>query len=291
MNAIKQVSITHVVLSGGAMLGLAYCGVLEALRIKARYKNVHTVAGTSIGAFFACLWALDVTLEQMKAILCETFRNDEHTRFPIIQIEELFKGNLGMDDGDRLISSIRMLAPYVSDLKFSDLHPTKSLVVCATRIPSMIPFYFSRETTPNVKVLDAVKASMSLPILFKPVFIDGYMYIDGSITDHIPLASFTGVNKDAIAIFHVIQGRRRNKIDTSDMDVDLRLIPYIEKLVDIMAYNLFSYKELGDLYKHYVRLDACPVDFMPIELVQDGINIHVTKKNIDECFMYGFNRS
>ena len=40
----------------------------------------------------------------------------------------------------------------------------------------------------NELMLDAVRASLSVPILFKPHMIDGKPYVDGMLSENLPLS-------------------------------------------------------------------------------------------------------
>jgi NTE family protein len=57
----------------------------------------------------------------------------------------------------------------------------KELYVVACRLDTWERMVFSAETRPKVSIPDAVAASSAIPIVFKPVRIDGVDYIDGGV--------------------------------------------------------------------------------------------------------------
>jgi NTE family protein len=66
----------------------------------------------------------------------------------------------------------------------------KNLLITGTSIESGKLEIFNAENTPNVEIALAVRASASLPIMLKPVEIDGKKYIDGGVANNIPINHF-----------------------------------------------------------------------------------------------------
>jgi predicted acylesterase/phospholipase RssA len=57
----------------------------------------------------------------------------------------------------------------------------KELYIVACRLDTWERMVFSAETRPKVSIPDAVAASSAIPIVFKPVRIDGVDYVDGGV--------------------------------------------------------------------------------------------------------------
>ena len=97
------------------------------------------------------------------------------------------------------------------NLTFAQLHALKGpdLYVTATCLNRQQLLLFSHETYPNMRVKDAVRISMSVPLYFEAVFIDsaGKTYtepapgldivIDGGILANFPIDIFDAQEKDA----------------------------------------------------------------------------------------------
>jgi predicted acylesterase/phospholipase RssA len=87
-----------------------------------------------------------------------------------------------------------------SPIRFKDLalmrllDPTKfkDLVVTAVRRDNGELEIFSAATTPDIDIALACRASASIPVVFKPVTINGYEYVDGGYRDNVPTKYFQG---------------------------------------------------------------------------------------------------
>ncbi|MEA2645800.1 MAG: hypothetical protein QOE92_883 [Chloroflexota bacterium] len=85
--------------------------------------------------------------------------------------------NSGLEQYLRETFAIAGLSDDFRDVK-SELH------IIAADIESNKRADFSRLTTPNVAISRAVAASTCIPLLFRPVEIEGHHYIDGGIKSH-----------------------------------------------------------------------------------------------------------
>jgi predicted acylesterase/phospholipase RssA len=271
-------SITHVALSGGGMMGLVYTGVLSELRNQC--SNIRCCAGTSIGALFAAAWALNISMDQLSEFV-KTYSMKGYTLTLQSMARILDPGTFGIDDGIRL----RTLVSTIIDpnLTFANLADARDLVICVTDVLTMTPYYISRRTHPNVCVLDAVMASMAIPGVFDPVQIDGKLYIDGGITDDIPLGYFDTeqVPHDAIFICHITNTQR---LGLENMDSKVN---YFSAVINALVYKMYYFPYIQTVYKNYLKMDACPSQFLPIRLIDDGIKIDVDEKTIEEARVYG----
>ena len=63
--------------------------------------------------------------------------------------------------------------------------------------------YFSRDTHPDMKVIDAVIMSMSIPVVFATSMYDGKTYVDGSTTEFHPVAPFYDKRPTDVAVVGV----------------------------------------------------------------------------------------
>ncbi len=97
---------------------------------------------------------------------------------------------------------------------------------------------FSAEQTPNVEVALAVRASLSIPKLFKPVEIDGERYVDGGVISNFPIHIFDD-ERYAPENVYMYQGNNGQnfsslglKIDTEDEVRDLKYAPAKKRTID-----------------------------------------------------------
>jgi predicted acylesterase/phospholipase RssA len=147
-------------LSGGGLCGLAYIGALRFLQIEGFDKTIHHVAGSSIGALFATIFAARISLtdveRKLRTMLCDDGHLMEFAYPDMLSV----LANLGVDDGHTFLAFLR---PELDKLTFVDLVKRTGvhLVICATHVETMRTTYFSVDTTPNVLVYDALRASMA----------------------------------------------------------------------------------------------------------------------------------
>ena len=187
------------VFSGGAMEVAAFIGCLRRLEEQGEEPSspplagVTTVAGTSAGAIMALCLALGMRSAELRRWLTVRTLECEVCRVDVDAIIQLFD-TLGIDDGSGLVRFLGdMLEERLGgarDVTFGELRrrlPARRLVVCAADIECATPVYFHAEATPDVSVVDAVRASACVPFLYAPVRIGGRTYVDGGLFENLPL--------------------------------------------------------------------------------------------------------
>ena len=175
--------INSIVFSGGGMKGVSFLGVLKRLQEQNLLKDIKDYYGTSIGGLICLCMILNFTFEE----LTEFFHLHLKSIKPCMNISNLIK-EYGADNGDKLqllISRILNFKLFSIKTTFKELHlkTEKQLNVFAVDLKDQNVVHFSHLNTPDFLVLDAVKASMSLPIIFKPVL---NRYIDGALLCNFP---------------------------------------------------------------------------------------------------------
>jgi NTE family protein len=178
------------VLSGGGAKGLAHIGVLKAFE-KFGFPKPGLVVGTSMGAIVGGLYACGMTPEKMESFLISKFdiRNYienfayQLTGGPIlrfVQIEAavhelIFKQ--GIDSGSKVME---LLSRLTEGKSFGE-----------TEIPfrcNAVDLITGREIVLREGgIAEAMRASISVPGIFKPVDKDGMLLADGGILDNLPV--------------------------------------------------------------------------------------------------------
>ncbi len=107
--------------------------------------------------------------------------------------------NLGLYTGGKLkaflaakISQKIGNPPQETGFTFRYLHDQgcAPLKVVAADLPRRAPSVYSLENSANTSVLDAVRASMSYPFVFRPVQLHGGYQVDGGLSSNLPLSVF-----------------------------------------------------------------------------------------------------
>lgn len=195
-------AVTHVVLSGGGIRGFCYLGALVALQTVLRQDGdsyekfcarLEMCAGTSIG----CLFALLLVLE-LPPVALDGIRTQEGTVSPDIlpTPASAALGELGLDCGAGLVRMARLLLErrhLGPDITMAELRRCtgKRLVCCTTDVLRMERVLIDADSDPDVRVVDAVVASMRVPLLYAP-YVDRVgqrVLADGCLTDNFPLAA------------------------------------------------------------------------------------------------------
>ncbi|MGH2808860.1 MAG: patatin-like phospholipase family protein [Actinomycetota bacterium] len=165
------------VLSGGANLGSIQAGMLKGLLESGISPDL--VVGTSIGAANAAYIAADPTLERARD-LCRVWRGvRSRDIFPVNPLRALRT----FTRGGALFSPASMRRLFERELGYEDIEEARVPVrIVATRFADGSEFVFERGS-----VIDAILASTALPAIFPPHEIDGELYLDGGLSDHVPL--------------------------------------------------------------------------------------------------------
>ena len=177
---------------GGGVRVIAHVGALE--RLKDEITFVKEFCGVSAGALLAMCMAIGYTIAELREfILGFDFTNVIDTASP----PELLL-NFGLDTGNRLqkmVEACIRVKGLSGEITFSQLD--KGLRVYATNLNTAEFITFSKETTPSMKVADAVRASMSFPYYFQPYSDEsGHLFGDGGIISNFPMFTFSDVEKD-----------------------------------------------------------------------------------------------
>ncbi|NPA16928.1 MAG: patatin-like phospholipase family protein [Aquificae bacterium] len=154
------------VLSGGAVRGAAHIGVLKALE-EADIRP-EFLSGSSAGSIVSVFYGAGYSPDEIEKIVLET--NILSLVKPAFNLTALFSLEK-MED---------FFSKYIGKKDLSELD--RKVYVCATDLNAGRPVYFSEGD-----IFTVVSASCALPFLFKPVEIDGHLFIDGGVMDNLPV--------------------------------------------------------------------------------------------------------
>jgi NTE family protein len=230
---IDAVHHVDLVMEGGGIRGIALVGALAALEARG-YRWVN-LAGTSAGAIVAALAAAGYTAAQMR----EIFQATDFTQFldaaprwlpPFTRAAYNLVAHWGLYKGDRFLAWMRGLLADKQVATFGDLkrgildrrqaYPLRVVASDVTRgrmlvLPQDIAFYGIDPDA--LGVAQAVRMSMSIPGLFRPVTLnlpaqpDGRLVtpgdpcyiVDGCLLSNFPLELFDGPGMDQRPTFGI----------------------------------------------------------------------------------------
>jgi NTE family protein len=189
-------AVSYLVFEGAGIRGIAYCGALMELDERGITSDIKAVAGTSSGAITAALYAVGYSAQEIYDLIGATdFQkfNDGGGR-AVGGIYRL-KKKLGWYKGDAFLKWFeRQLQNKTGNahITFEELsHMAKAdknykdLMIAATSMNHQTTLYFSATTFPNMRIADAVRASMAVPFYFEPLIID----MNGKVIEDQPLSA------------------------------------------------------------------------------------------------------
>jgi len=165
------------VLGAGASRGFAHIGVLKIL--EANKIPVHMIVGTSAGSFVGSLSAYGFTAFQLQKMANTLDKNE---------IIDLTVPDNGFVKGERLEEYVNVM------VKNTPLEKMRiPFHAVAANIQNGQEVVFSRGNTGT-----AVRASCSIPGIFRPLKIDGKMYVDGGVVSPIAVDAARRLGADIV---------------------------------------------------------------------------------------------
>lgn len=210
--AIQSISAREtigLVLSGGGAKGVAHIGVIKALEDNG--IPVDYVTGTSMGAIVGSLYSCGWNPEQMLGLILspdfkywstgtlnEKFEYLVSMQQPTPKWITFNPGSNGKDTTSNIFRHIiptSLINPIPMNLEFLELYSPYTEQCHENFNNLFVPFrcvtsdvYHKRKIVLKSGSLgDAVRASMSFPLVFRPIEIDGVLVYDGGIYDNFPV--------------------------------------------------------------------------------------------------------
>ena len=264
------------IFGGGGIRGICYCGAYKA--IMENNIKLTGYAGSSIGAVFASLIALNYTYDEVYEILAKT----GFEMFIDINID--FKKDLAISKGKIFYDWIKeqLERKYYGEIYEKDKMPPvkfcdikNKLVIYSVDLTNLKFKEFSCEKTPDFEIAQAVRASVSMPGLFTPLEQEDSLIVDGDLLKSTPLWRVSNTIKnldERILEFRLEDNETPKKIYNS--------IEYLNRVYN--AISGFATDYIIDLYKEkdkfdYIKIntpDVSVVDFlMPKEKKQELFDI------------------
>ena len=224
------------VLSSGGCRGYAHIGAIEALHEQG--YEITSVAGSSMGALIGGIYAAG-RLAEVKEWFCSLNRRD------IFSLIDLTLGINHLVKGDRVMKRLQEIVP---DVLIEDLPIPFCAIATDVRTDSEIVFR-------SGSLFEAIRASISMPTLFRPVDHDGLYLIDGAISNGLPLEHVERTEGDILV--------------ASNVSAPARNVRKKESVV----------KRKQSLMDHIIRPDFAEVN--AVSLISDALHILI-QKNITQ---------
>lgn len=269
------------VLMGGGSRGLAHIGILNVLQKNGLTPDI--IVGTSMGAVIGGLFASGISPTKLKEIANDFNLNNfiERPNLPFLKkksqisildllLLESYKSRLlkklGLNREDKMEAYLRNL---IGEVCIEEL-PVK--FAC-----NAVDLISGREVIfENGKLYKALRATMSLPILFEPTKIDNMLLLDGGVLNNAPVG--IARNLDAHKVILVDVHKDIKEVPTEEIKNTFQLL---HRMVETMvAYTTEDRINRADLViKINLEMDA--LDYSDyLRIVETGENIG--NENIDK---------
>jgi NTE family protein len=177
-------------LSGGAAQGLGHIGALKAME---EYElRPEYIAGTSAGALIGGMYAAGISVPEMEDIVREIDRDEFRKLLDITWA----RGSIVA--GDRIEKFIRRI---VGDVLIEDLDTP--FIAAAVDLKTGKGFHFD-----SGLLVDAIRASISIPGIFKPVVANNAYLVDGGVRRNLPLQVLRRFKPDKLIGVNIVPGPR-----------------------------------------------------------------------------------
>jgi NTE family protein len=170
--------IKNLVFEGGGIRGIAYCGSITEMESQQMMQDLERVGGTSAGAIVAVTVALGYTGKEIQVIIAETnFKKFNDGRYMFVGGINRTNKYFGWYRGakfEKWLDEVISKKTGDPNISFEELAAKgfKELYITGTCLNKQQLVVFSRHTYPKMKIKDAVRISMSVPLYFEAVFID-----------------------------------------------------------------------------------------------------------------------
>lgn len=231
VNFVEAQSV-GLVLSGGGAKGLAHIGLIKAL--EENNIPIDYIAGTSMGAIIGGLYAAGYSPEEMEKL----FLSDQFKFWATGKIQEEYRYyfrkleptpswlNLDLqrtEDKLKILPPTSIIPEEQIDFAFMEMFSSTNAVCDYDFNKLMVPFLcIATDVFENKEVElrsgdlgEAIRASMTFPLYFKPIVIDGALVFDGGIVNNFPVENTIETFNPDIIIGHKVanNAQRPNEDD------------------------------------------------------------------------------
>jgi len=262
-------------LSGGGARGAAHIGILKILEREG--VPIDCIAGTSMGALAGGLYAAGYSPEEIEQFLDDqdwdnVFSDAPQWRFTPIseRADSRYQGKIafrgwnlevpgGIWSGQRFTEALDVITsgPILRAQNNFDNLPTPFRAV-ATNLVDGKPYVFHQGS-----LTQAIRASISVPMMFTPLEIDNALLADGGLVNNLPVEVAREMGADIVIAIDVTsplleREKLRTLFDVVDQSISLQMERNVEtskKLANLVLrpnlekYSNARYDKLPEIVK------------------------------------------
>jgi NTE family protein len=251
--AVKRIAryvgecMVGLVLGVGAGYGFCHLGVLKV--IEQENIPVDIIAGSSIGALIASLWATGMTSDQILKIMSE-FKETKH----IWGLIDLTIPNLGFIKGHKLQ---RFLKKHLGDKTFYDVR--MPLKIVASDVKRKEPRIFDKGS-----LVDAIMASCAMPGVFAPFKFKEDLLFDGGVINPLPTEPLFKMGVRKIIAVNVTPSRQDILNQYEKIKEDLKVSIFEQA-------NKKSRFAFGRYFRNAFKTNILDIIFSTFEILQSEV--------------------
>lgn len=276
--------IKHIVISGGDLTFLSMLGALITLANEkfidlSKIENFYCV---SCGCWIGLFMQLGIELSIIKKYFIER----PWEKLLTIDSTSIFNlySSLGLFDITVFYEIFKPLLKMCNlnvNITMKELYEysKKEFNIYATKFSDLSLFCFNHINTPDIKVLDALFMSSTIPILLIPIKYKNNYYIDGGYNCNYPIIKCLEKHKDLSEIFGINTLWDNNSIEESN---DENFFSFYSKII----YKLVIHKRLPYSSEVSINTINIPSEFITIDRFSNIVNnmddrIAIIKKGED----------
>lgn len=283
-------------LGGGAALAMSEIGTLRWL--EEHHIPVDVIAGTSMGSILAALYSTGKTPEQMMHVL----NDNEVTRVFRIQSDYSSRSYRRREDSREIPDSIGVGLKHgvslrnavLTDTGLNELLDKEFLRYNDQTDFNNLPIPFRCQATDlnaaksvtfaRGSLQDAVRASASIPGIFRPFELNGHEFVDGAILQNLPTADVKAMKADVViavslplspvgkgdldSILGVLQ--RAFSVGIENNEARDRKMANVVVMPDISGFGANDYLKTGELAKRgYAAAESHKAELLRYALSDD----------------------
>lgn len=284
--------LTHVLISGSHLWGMYNFGVMRYIEAYPKYfTKIKDYGGVSFGAITSYFMSIGMSVKDVENMFYKVAENEE---FKTINFDELLNlvDSKGIQDINKIFNIVieygKTIKNYSDIENFTFLDISKrfgnNLHILTLCVHTGKLVLFNTESTPNQNVLECVKASSSVPIMSKPILIDGYLYCDPCITDNTILEFFSDIPKNQIlSIIHLFP----SNVKQYPKDYEMNNFEYYMNIM----FCLYK-KRCYISQERYVNDNTLIInkheDIVKGDVTNNGFYLDITRESVDIAVLYGF---
>ena len=186
-----------IALGGGAARGYAHIGVLNA--IDELNIPISYISGTSIGSFIGALYASG----NLKKFENEVRSRNSFMKDVLFKLDPVFP-KLSIMNGNEVIRIFK---------EITDINTFEELNIPLTTVATDIVNNVKIESNKG-DLINAIKASIAIPGVLTPTYVNDNLCVDGGLIDPVPLQSIIDMGADrtiAVNLYGLQTSKKKDK--------------------------------------------------------------------------------